>query len=297
MEIITYTSPIDQQLIHASYFQVANAKGLVVIFHGMAEHRHRYHGFVDALNNQGYACLTMDHRGHGDSFYQGNLKGYFADKDGWFVNLTDLHHIINQIKEKYQHNSIVLFAHSMGSLVALSYVKQYGNHLSGLILSGIPQAPVGLPLVKALVYLYSLVKPQAESNLLYALTFEAFEKKDKSKVQHEWLSYNQDNVLAYTNDDKCGFKFTKKAAYDLMTGLSDAYSVDRSALRLDFSVYMIKGKDDVTTSLKTYQLVSKKLKVLGINDIEIVEVEKMKHECLFEKNNVTLSLTITDWLK
>ena len=42
--------------------------GLIHIFHGMAEHFHRYNRLVTALNEAGYDVLRHHHRGHGDTY-------------------------------------------------------------------------------------------------------------------------------------------------------------------------------------------------------------------------------------
>ena len=44
---------------------VKNPKGIVQIFHGMAEHAKRYDDFAKFLNSQGYLVFADDHRGHG----------------------------------------------------------------------------------------------------------------------------------------------------------------------------------------------------------------------------------------
>ncbi|MDP3442593.1 MAG: alpha/beta hydrolase, partial [Ignavibacteria bacterium] len=90
-----YTSLIDSQKLKAYYYQIPNPKAFVCIFHGMAEHQLRYKKFANLLNDNGFSVLTIDHRGHGESLFDGNLKGYFADEDGWSKNLEDLHGIIS----------------------------------------------------------------------------------------------------------------------------------------------------------------------------------------------------------
>ena len=40
-------------------------KGVIVILHGMAEHKERYIDFMQACAKDGYAALIYDHRGHG----------------------------------------------------------------------------------------------------------------------------------------------------------------------------------------------------------------------------------------
>ena len=47
-----------------------DAKGIVQLSHGMAEHKERYYDFMSYLAKQGYICVIHDHRGHGASVMQ-----------------------------------------------------------------------------------------------------------------------------------------------------------------------------------------------------------------------------------
>jgi alpha-beta hydrolase superfamily lysophospholipase len=67
MEIIKTRSEVDGQTITSSLYIPDSPKALVVIFHGLMEHRHRYQDFAQTLVDHGYAVLSPDHRGHGDS--------------------------------------------------------------------------------------------------------------------------------------------------------------------------------------------------------------------------------------
>ena len=295
MEILSYISPVDQQVIHATFFQHKQAKGLIVMFHGMAEHRHRYQAVAMFFQQHGYAVLTLDHRGHGDSPYDGSVYGHFANKDGWFTNIEDLHAIITQTCKDHQLTNVILFAHSMGSLVALSYIKRYGQDLHGLILSGIPKAPPMIGLIEKMINWVALSNPLKESKLLFTMTFGAFDKKDKGTIKNSWLSVNLDNVQAYNNDPICGFAFSKKAAHDLMVGIKDAHDFRHYPILENLQVMLLKGQHDVTTSNKTYQNIEQALTKIGCQVI-IDESLNSKHEVLFDLNRGNVLKQLLIWI-
>ena len=42
-------------------------RGILQLVHGMAEHRERYHDFMDYCAERGFVVVIHDHRGHGAS--------------------------------------------------------------------------------------------------------------------------------------------------------------------------------------------------------------------------------------
>ena len=88
-ETIFTVNSTDNQKVFANYYSCDNSQGLVVIFHGMAEHKERYDNFAQLLVKHGFSVLATDHRGHGESLFNESIKGHFADENGWFLNLED----------------------------------------------------------------------------------------------------------------------------------------------------------------------------------------------------------------
>ena len=177
---ILYVSPFDHQRMKAYLYEIDQAKALIVIFHGMAEHQKRYVNFALELNKNGFNVLTIDHRGHGESLYEGTLKGYFADQDGWQKNLEDCHTII---KDHRYDLPLILFGHSMGSLFARLYLKAFASELTAVYLSGSPDespmATVGYQFAKMICLILGRKHP---SPLLTKLSFGAFNKQIENQI-------------------------------------------------------------------------------------------------------------------
>ena len=76
MQIMIYTSNIDQHQTHMTKKIHPKAKANILIIHGMAEHRFRYKNFIDILFQNQYSVFAIDLRGHGESLIE-NKKGCF----------------------------------------------------------------------------------------------------------------------------------------------------------------------------------------------------------------------------
>ena len=150
----------------------APAKAVVQIEHGMAEHAARYRRVAEALTAAGYAVYADDHRGHGKTAPGKDDLGFFAEQDGWNRAVRDFELLRERIVEEHPKRPVFLLGHSMGSLLAQSYVAEHGRSLAGLVLSGTgggsgPLVRVGRGIAK----LERLrLGPRGRSKLLQSLT-------------------------------------------------------------------------------------------------------------------------------
>ena len=115
-------------------FIPAQPRAALLIVHGMAEHRGRYLDIAQWFAGQGLACFTFDLRGHGRS------PGERADIDSFQAYVDDLLAIRAGIAQRYPALPLFLWAHSLGSIVAIRSVEQRGEQLRGVITSGCPLA-------------------------------------------------------------------------------------------------------------------------------------------------------------
>ncbi len=192
--------------------------GVVLINHGMAEHRKRYFSFMEYLAKRGFTCICNDHRGHGKSVRSSEELGYF-DSEGL---LSDMKQINALARESYPGKPIFLFGHSMGSLAVRAYTRLYDDTVNGLIISGSPSYNSAAPVAKALCSLISKFKgDNYRSPLLYSLSIGAYEKSFANDGSLGWLCSQKQVQKDYEEDRLCGFKFTVKgykALFELMEG-------------------------------------------------------------------------------
>lgn len=194
-------------------------RAVLVINHGMCEHKERYLWFMQQMTEEGYACVIADMRGHGESVHSKEELGYFNSTDTGGVVL-DLHQIIYFAKEKYPGLPVVLMGHSMGSLVVRAYLKAHDFDLAAVILCGAPCKNTAAKLGYLLTRIMSLGKgSHRRSRLLYQMALGGYDKAFQKEGKHNaWLSVDKKNCEEYETDRLCGVPFTVDG-YRTLTGL------------------------------------------------------------------------------
>ena len=79
-------------------FETENARGCVQIIHGMEEHKERYDAFAQELQKAGFTVVSSDMRGHGVGAPE---LGFFKEKDGYKLLLSDQKRITDYIRERF----------------------------------------------------------------------------------------------------------------------------------------------------------------------------------------------------
>jgi alpha-beta hydrolase superfamily lysophospholipase len=105
------------------------AKRLVVLLHGFADHSGRYRELIDHLAGQGAVVFAYDQRGNGESEGQrGHLMSYLE-----LVDELDAFLKIAYAAEPGLER--VIYAHSTGAILALTYLYQHPEAADRLVLS------------------------------------------------------------------------------------------------------------------------------------------------------------------
>lgn len=259
-------------------------KGIVQIVHGMQEHKERYVGFMEYLAQHGYACIASDHRGHGQSIKHRKDLGYFYDETGDAI-VDDLNTVCADLRLRYPHVPVFMIAHSMGTLVARKYLKNYDGDLAGLILSGPvyenPKASAG----EKLIHLIERYKGDHYiSSTIVRMVEGSFDKHFKGTQKNRWLSTNSDNVEAFNNDELCGHPFTLNGYKNLMLLVQDAYDPKGWKVKNpDLPILFAAGQDDpVIGNEKEFTQMQEFLKKRGYSHVSGKLYPNMRHEILNE---------------
>ena len=115
-------------IAHREWLPDGDARGTVVIAHGINEHGGRYAHVAERLVRDGWLVAAIDHRGHGMS---GGRRAAVERFDDW---VADLDTYIRSVLVAAPR-PLFLLGHSLGGLIAAVYALDHQDALDGLILS------------------------------------------------------------------------------------------------------------------------------------------------------------------
>lgn len=121
----------DVEIVGRAWVPEREARAVVVISHGLAEHGGRYEHVAARLVDAGYAVYAIDHRGHGQSGGAGR-----ANIDRFDFVVSDLGSFIGRAQREHPGAITILLGHSMGGLIALATALRNPKVLRALVLSG-----------------------------------------------------------------------------------------------------------------------------------------------------------------
>lgn len=182
---------LDLVIRHWALAGARPAACVAVIVHGLGEHSGRYEHVAHSLNQQGWAVVGYDHRGHGRS---PGKQGALRRSDDL---LHDLAAVIDATRTAYPDRPLLLVGHSLGGAIAGRFVAALAKPTEGagsapwsrpvtaLVLSS-PALSIPIsPVQKALLATVGQLTPNvAVSNGLKA----------------EWICHNPATVAAYEAD-------------------------------------------------------------------------------------------------
>ncbi|MCI8654797.1 MAG: alpha/beta hydrolase [Clostridia bacterium] len=276
---------------------VGEARGIVQISHGMAEHKERYFDFMQYLSSKGYICVIHDHRGHGASIKEINDLGYFYTEDISYI-VDDLYQVTEYITSKYKNLNVYIFSHSMGTLVSRNYLKKYDDKIQKIILCGPPTenklAGVGVFFAKLIK---TLKGEKYRSKFLNTLTFGSY--NTKHKIENGWICSNEKVVEGYNKDNLCGYIFTTNGFINLFKIMKEVYN--RSFWQVKnkhMPIFIIAGKDDkVIQNEKKFEHLKSFLHYIGYTNIESKLYEGKKHELINEDNHMEVYNDILNFIE
>lgn len=281
------------------YEPTTEAKGIIQICHGMAEHIGRYDNFMNFLCDNGYIVVGYDQRGHGMTAGSVENCGYMSDSDNIEVLVEDVHKVVEHIKNAYPEKNIYLFGHSMGSFVSQRYVELYNNEISGLILSGSSYND-GLIIKLGNILASMITKSKGRkhiSHFINNLSLGSYNKKFKpAKTSVDWLSRDNENNVKYENDEYCGMIFTVSYFKDL-TNCFKLIAKDLELINNKLPIYIMSGDNDPVGNFgKGTTLLFTKLKKVGISDLTLKLYKDGRHEMLNEINKEEVYKNILEWV-
>jgi alpha-beta hydrolase superfamily lysophospholipase len=279
------------------YLPSGTARGAIIIAHGMAEHAARYHRFAAELAERGYAVYAPDYRGHGRTAGAVENLGW-AGADGWNGTLRDLHLLADRVRQEQSGIPLVLFGHSMGSVIAQRFAQLHGDELAGLILSGTfgsaPNIGAGIAAAQAV----RLLRGDRAPSSLQRTMFADFNKAFAPQLGFDWLSRDGAEVRKYVDDPRCGFTFSNRTMLEMLRGYVETWKRENERrIPIGLPVLLFSGAlDPVGRNTQAVSELAERYRALGLTDVRTTFYPDGRHEMLNETNRDEVVRDVLDWL-
>ena len=254
-----------------------DAKALVAISHGAAEHALRYERFARALGAAGFETFALDQRGHGRSPGPGGLGDFGAG--GWDALVADIGQLAAYARATRRGVPLALFGHSMGSFAAQQFAFDHSRELDALVLSGSTAFDLSST---------GGALPEFTPN-------KAFEP---ARTAYDWLSRDPAEVDMYVADPLCGFE--SQGGRRPGAGIDFAKLADSGAMariRADLPVLLVAGDEDpLNAKLAGLRLLEQRWRDAGVKRIDTRYYAGGRHEMLNETNRDEVTKDIVTWL-
>jgi alpha-beta hydrolase superfamily lysophospholipase len=199
-----------------------NAKGVVILVHGLGEHVQRYSHWANLFNKEGFAFTGVDLPGHGRSDgRRGYIKNYA--QVGEMIDI-----LINTCKKTFPGVPVYIYGHSLGGGIVLEYLLRRNPKIKGAIVTS-PWLRLSFEPAKAKMVMASIMK-----NILPGLI-----QPSGLTVSH--ISHDEAIVEKYKADPLVHGKISVSLFYAAMSAAR--YSLDHAS-ELKIPILLMHGADD-----------------------------------------------------
>ena len=285
METVSLSGP-GQYSLSLAVFEAADAKAVIQVIHGMEEHKERYYDFAAFLAENGFNVVISDLRGHGSD---APVLSHIADEHGDDLLIEDQQVITGYIGSRFPGLPILIFAHSMGTIIARVLLQTDSGRYAAAALSGYVNPNPASPVAVALGNSTKLLKgSKGHSSMLTKLALGAYATSiENRKTNLDWLSYDTENVRKYIEDPLCGVEFSIGsycALFNLLNRMGKTKEYRK--VRAEMPILLIAGRDDPCTGGDKGRADSRSsLSSAGFNKVSVITYDHMRHEILNEKDH------------
>lgn len=284
MKEFTLKASADDLDLHATVFNPeGQAKGVLLVVHGMVEHRKRYYPFMEWLTNQGYVTVCYDHRGHGESIKDADDLGYMY-KGGYKALINDCTLFVDWIEANYPGLPITVFGHSMGSMVVRCITKTCDNRLNGLIVCGCPGRNPAAGVGKSMAWVLGTFSGwHKRSSFMEKMSTGKFEKAFAYEgIPRSWSCSDTTVLAEFANDPLCGFTFTNNGYFNLSSLMIECYSKKGWQMaNPDLPIMFISGGDDpCRVSDEVFNEAVEFMRTVGYKNVSSKLYPNVRHQIL-----------------
>jgi alpha-beta hydrolase superfamily lysophospholipase len=296
-ESFTLHTPDGIELFCYQWSPDGEAKAIVQIAHGAAEHAERYDRFANFLTENGFVVYADNHRGHYKT--AGSLENAGkVSQDSWKGMVRDLKQLTDHARQENPGLPLFFFGHSMGSMLGQHYAQEYGDGLQGLVLSGPLGGLEGIEALVAAAEQASATGGRDAMSELFIGMFTSFNEGFEQRTGFEWLSRDEAEVQKYVDDPWSGFPFSNGLVEDFMKGAQHLWnSANEQKIPSDLPVLTITGEQDPASGGgQTVRMLAERYKSYGIHDITEIYYPEARHEVLNETNREQVMQDVMDWM-
>ena len=234
-----------------------------LVLHGLFEHKGRHQDNVAWLQKLGIEAFSFNLPGHGEVDEKGHIES-------WEENLTTITSEYEKIAKK---DKKIIFAHSYGSLVAVSAILRNKIEPDYLILSA-PHFDDNYPkFVKNMSGGLSKVFPKLRA---------------PSPVTKGNLSTDKETVETYFNDPLVFRSLTFKFGSEINT---EQRFVNENIQNLKIPTLVLHGSGDKIVPIKASGKISQ------LENVKFIKVDNSKHEILNQDTRTFVLSEIHHWLR
>ncbi len=261
----------DASIYYQAWLPEEEAKAVLLIVHGLGEHGGRYMNVVNALVPLGYAVYAPDHLGHGKSEGEREVIARFDD---YTDTLTTF---LTMVKGAQAGQPVFLFGHSMGGLIASTYLLDHQDEFRGAIISA-PAVKIGEGIPTSTILMGKLLSLLAPKMGVLALDAGAISRDP------EVVSAYLDDPLVYHG------KTPARLAAEMLKAMQRV-TAEVGRIRLPFIV--IQGSEDKLVDPGGAQMLYDRA---GSQDRTLRVYEGMFHEVCNEPERARVLDDIAGWL-
>lgn len=130
-----YITGEKKQSLYYEKYALENAKGTIVISHGLTETLEKYDEMIYYFLNMGYSVYGMEHRGHGRSGRLG-VDETQINVECFSYYYKDMKKFLDQVVVPAEgKNNLYLFGYSMGGGIATRFLEVYPGYFKAALLS------------------------------------------------------------------------------------------------------------------------------------------------------------------
>lgn len=268
----TFTSFDGLSLYRQAWSPDGEARGVIMLVHGLGEHSGRYGHVGDALANAGFVVHALDLRGHGKS---GGIRVYVKSYDEY---MRDLLQFRQMVEAEHPGLPFTVLGHSMGGNLAMGHVLDHQEGVHSLVLSG-PALKLGESMPKWQITILLLIAKIAPKMRPQALDTCAISRDPKV-------------VEAYRADPLVHNGKVTAGLGAALIGAMRSFPTRYPSLRLP--ILLLHGTNDQLADIGG----SKELERLAVNaQVTSHYYEGLYHEIFNEPEQATVLRDLTDWLR